>query len=270
MNVLYFFYLILLTFYVDVGFGLQLPAAGGLGSTSTCTPFQTTFSPSDVSQSLNTPFVAVSKRTSYEVTGDGLELFLDKPSGAIQTKNGVNSKIAEGSTINSTFVIRYGKVNIDFDGPIQPGVVTAAILIATHERDEIDIELLGGDPTHWQSNIFAYGPQDKHPLWGVFGEIENYPKKSTIADTHKYTIDWNEDRIIWSVDGVPIRILQKDDTYKHGGLHYPSHPSRIQLGIWDASNPRGTSEWAKGPINWKAAPSRMIATFRSIQVECPY
>lgn len=107
MNVLYFFYLILLTFYVDVGFGLQLPAAGGLGSTSTCTPFQTTFSPSDVSQSLNTPFVAVSKRTSYEVTGDGLELFLDKPSGAIQTKNGVNSKIAEGSTINSTFVIRY-------------------------------------------------------------------------------------------------------------------------------------------------------------------
>ena len=57
---------------------------------------------------------------------------------------------------------------------------------------------------------------------------------------------------------------------KHGVLHYPTHPSRLQFGIWDASEQEGTSEWAHGPIDWKTAPRRMTAVFTSIQVECPY
>lgn len=57
---------------------------------------------------------------------------------------------------------------------------------------------------------------------------------------------------------------------KGGAMHYPSHPMRVQLGIWDASNPKGTSEWAKGPINWKEAPRSMKSVVRSITVECPH
>lgn len=60
------------------------------------------------------------------------------------------------------------------------------------------------------------------------------------------------------------------DTKINGTLHYPSHAARVQLGIWDASNPAGTSEWAKGPIDWDSAPHKMSATFRSVSVECPY
>lgn len=54
----------------------------------------------------------------------------------------------------------------------------------------------------------------------------------------------------------------------NGTVHYPSQPSRIQLGIWDASNPEGTSEWAKGPIDWQKAPSSISATVKSLSVEC--
>lgn len=64
--------------------------------------------------------------------------------------------------------------------------------------------------------------------------------------------------------------FELDDTLKDDNLHYPSHSSRIQLGIWDASNPAGTAKWAKGPIDWRKAPSRISATFSSVEIECPY
>lgn len=57
---------------------------------------------------------------------------------------------------------------------------------------------------------------------------------------------------------------------KNGALHFPSHPTRISLGIWDASSPAGTAAWAKGPIDWSTAPSRISATFSKVSLECPY
>ena len=60
-----------------------------------------------------------------------------------------------------------------------------------------------------------------------------------------------------------------EQTRKNGAPHYPSHPARVQLGIWDASTPVGTAEWAKGPIDWDKAPNTMTAIIRSVKVECP-
>ncbi|THG96618.1 hypothetical protein EW026_g5238 [Hermanssonia centrifuga] len=196
-----------------------------------------------------------------------MKLFLGTPEGTVKTKHGVNDKVAEGATVNSTFTMLYGKMSFEVAAPSVPGVVTAVILIAD-EHDEIDVELLGGDPSHWQTNIFAASPSDKEPLWGVFGMIQDYPRKSNIDAKHNYTIDWNEDRIIWSVDGSKVRTLRKSDTSINGSLHYPSHPARVQLGIWDASNPAGTSEWARGPIDWNSAPAKISATFSSISIDC--
>ncbi|KAI0666878.1 concanavalin A-like lectin/glucanase [Trametes maxima] len=215
-------------------------------------------------------FTPISPQGSYERDSDGLKLFLDRPQGKIATKGNVNDKVAEGATINSTFTLLYGKVTYKLQGPAVPGVVTAAILIAD-ERDEIDIELVGGDPQHWQTNIFAPAPHDDSPLYGVFSGLESYPKgPKSVSEMHSYTIDWSAERIQWSVDGHGIRTIRRDETKKNGALHYPSHPARLQFGIWDASTPAGTSEWARGPIEWEHAPGRMSATFESIEVECPY
>ncbi|KZT07376.1 glycoside hydrolase family 16 protein [Laetiporus sulphureus 93-53] len=236
---------------------------------SQCQPFKSSFLPQDISQSLDTQFVAISPSGSYSTGDNGLELFLDKPRGTITTKNGVNSMVGDGATVNSTFTLLHGKVTFTFSGPVVPGVVTAAILISD-QHDEIDVELLGGDPSHWQTNVYASSPEDEQPLWGVFGEIEYYTHGGTVEDTHAYTIDWNDERIVWSVDGTAVRTIKKDQTEKHGALHFPSHAMRLQLGIWDASSPAGTAQWAKGPIDWSSAPSRMTATFKSVEVECPY
>ncbi|KAI0703930.1 glycoside hydrolase [Earliella scabrosa] len=215
-------------------------------------------------------FAPLSPPDSYSLDADGLKLFLDKPAGRINTKGNVNDKVAEGATFNSTFTVRYGKVTYTMSGPAVPGVVTAAILIAP-ERDEIDIELLGGDPAHWQTNVFAPAPHETQPLYSAFSSVEDYPHKpKSVANTHAYEIDWSPERIVWSVDGAEVRTLEKGDTSKNGALHYPTHVSRLQFGIWDASSPAGTSEWARGPIDWNKAPRRMSAVFESIQVECPY
>lgn len=128
-------------------------------------------------------------------------------------------------------------------------------------------------------------------MYGVFSSRENIPSPDhTIAQLHSYGIDWSMDRIVWSVDGKDVRTLTKSEgpplqttlektliirhpfseqTLKDGTWHYPSHPARVQLGIWDASNPVGTAEWARGPIEWKDAPQKVKALIKSVTVECP-
>jgi len=257
----------ILSFFLMVVLPAQSAHLGTRQSTQ-CQPFHSTFAPSDFALDGSAPFTPISPANTYEVSSDGLELFLQRPNGQITTHDGVNDQIASGATINSTFFLEYGKVTFTLSAPTVPGMVTAAILIAQDIDDEIDVELLGGDPSHWQTNVFAPSPKDTTPLWGVFGEVEDFSGSGTIAEDHSYTIDWNADRIIWSVDGNQVRTLQKDQTSKNGALHFPSQAARIQLGIWDASSPAGTAAWAKGPIDWNSAPAKMSATFKSVTVEC--
>lgn len=75
-----------------------------------CQPFSTMFPLSSVSSTdsnahLPPPLIAISPLGSYQTTHGGLELYLERPEGEIRTKNGVNNKIAEGATVNSTFTL---------------------------------------------------------------------------------------------------------------------------------------------------------------------
>jgi hypothetical protein len=169
---------------------------------------------------------------------------------------------------------------------------TPFIFSGDTSHDEIDIELLGGDPSHWQSNIFAPSPHDDEPLYGVFGFIDDFSSEpgseSDISSFHRYSIDWRPDIISWSVDDRVVRTLRKgmfneqahlrtshahrmfsiDATRRNNTLHFPTHPLRVQLGIWDASSPAGTAAWAHGPVDWTHAPARSSAIVRSVRVEC--
>lgn len=80
-------------------------------------------------------------------------------------------------------------------------------------HDEIDVELVGGDPHHWQTNVYAPSPHDKQPLWGVYGEIEDFPGRTSVSEYHNYTIDWSTERIIWSVDGTEVRTLRPRESF---------------------------------------------------------
>ena len=127
-----------------------------------------------------------------------------------RTLSGVFSRALDGVHINQRTTFRYGKVTYKFSGPAVPGVVSAAILIGTAaQRDEIDVELVGGDPAHWQTNVFAPTAQDPRPLFGTFSSVEDVPGPEGIPAFHKYSIDWNDERIIWAVDGKDVRTLER-------------------------------------------------------------
>ena len=79
-------------------------------------------------------------------------------------------------------------------------------------RDEIDTEILGGDLRRWQTNVFAPSPKDQGPQYGLLSGKEGFISETdTINDFHNYTIDWNATRIIWSVDGKPVRTLKPSE-----------------------------------------------------------
>ena len=76
--------------------------------TQHCQPFYTTFLPGSVSQlSGVSPFVSVGPSSSYETSGHGLQMFLTKPRGNIVRQGHINNIVADGATINSTFLMQY-------------------------------------------------------------------------------------------------------------------------------------------------------------------
>ncbi|KAJ7760520.1 glycoside hydrolase family 16 protein [Mycena metata] len=230
-----------------------------------CEPFHITFGPS-TSADFYSNFAPISSKGSYALTDSGLEMYLDKPDGNVTTESGVNDEVGRGSTINSTFILSFGKVTFEVLSPTIPGVIVAGILIGDTSDDEIDIEFVCSEPTEWQTNLFVSDPRDSGPEYGVFSEKE---KVDSIVKMHPYSIEVTPEKIFWSLDGKAVRTLAKDKCMRNGFSHYPTHTMRLQLGIWDASGSPGTAKWAKGPIDWSRTPDRITATFRSVRVECP-
>ncbi|KNE91482.1 hypothetical protein PSTG_15112 [Puccinia striiformis f. sp. tritici PST-78] len=245
--------------------------AAGNQSVSQCTPMSETFKSSRLPPSWIQ--LSTNPQAHKMIAGGGVNLALNPPKGpvSLSADKKTNDKLGDGSTLNSTYSFLYGKVSLTVAASDVPGAVVALVLFGTTTADEIDIEILGGDPTHWQTNVFRPAPGETEPLYGVFGGVHGYANGGTTGGTHTYTVDWSPRGITWSVDGQPVRHLSPEQTLHNGQQHYPSARSRIQLGLWDASSPEGTSDWAHGPVPWaKRQRKAVTASIKSITVECPY
>ncbi len=175
---------------------------------------------------------------------------------------GENGGRAVGARMSSTRTFLYGKITARIRAPVGSRVVSTFITMSD-VGDEIDWELMGARPTQPESVVFYKGISE----YGVHGRVHQLAI-GDISTWHDYEIDWSPERIIWSLDGVPVRIHDKMSAVNAhlpaDQRWFPDTPSRIQLGIWEAE----PSDWSgEAPLNWGDT-TTVAAEYQFVKVEC--
>ncbi|KAL7268613.1 putative glycosidase CRH2 [Rhizina undulata] len=174
-----------------------------------------------------------------------------------------------GTVMASSVYVWYGKISATLKTSRGAGVVTAFILLSDM-KDEIDYEWVGVDLDTAQTNYYWQGIP-------VYTNSANISVDDTYDTYHTYEIDWTEDQITWSVDGVVGRTLLKSDTYNStdNTYHYPQTPARVQLSLWPgglSTNAQGTISWAGGEIDWNSTDIETygydFAMFKEVSITC--
>ncbi|GAN11318.1 glycoside hydrolase [Mucor ambiguus] len=207
--------------------------------------------------------------SGWKITDQGLVMTLEAPKQIVRMTNSSDSnnpynKYASPTSTNFIYstLLHYGSVSFNLETAGKAGAVTAAVFMAPG-GDEIDFEMLGAEHNKVQTNFF-YGA---NPIYNV-NSADTEVGINTASGIHNYTVDWSPERIEFFVDRKLIRtVVNKDNCNKEGDCTYPTHAATIQIGLWDSSAVSGTTQWARGPIDWVKGET-INATVKSVTVNC--
>lgn len=184
----------------------------------------------------------------------GTQLTYDGSKGAIFSIKSVT----DAPTVASDKYIFFGRIDVVMQAAPGAGIVTSVVL-QSDDLDEIDIEFVGGDTSHVQTNYFSKGDTS------TYDRGKWHPVVNPMQQEHTYSIDWTKDYVKWYVDGKEIRTL----TYAEakGGSIFPQTPMQVKFGTWVAGKQgasKGTIDWAGGITDFSKGP--FVATYKSIKI----
>ncbi|KAH8941300.1 hypothetical protein BDL97_14G030800 [Sphagnum fallax] len=137
------------------------------------------------------------------------------------------------------------------------GTVTSFYLSsngATH--DELDFEFLGnitGQPYILQTNVYAHGVGNREQRINLWFD--------PTADFHYYSVNWNQNYVMFLVDNVPIRVFKNNQNL--GVPYLNSQAMAVYTSLWDGS--QWATEGGRVKIDWQYAP--FIATYEGFNVD---
>lgn len=118
-----------------------------------------------------------------------------------------------GVELYSKQPVRFGRWEIRMKAAAVPGTVSSfftyyndSYLDAPKPWREIDIEILGNSPQHFQSNLITGTASDKQTSEDV------HTNGTSLSEAfHTYTLDWTPDSVVWRLDGQTVRKTSAPD-----------------------------------------------------------
>ena len=141
-----------------------------------------------------------------------MQLIIDKDSG-------IGNIPYSGGEYRSKNFYGYVKYEVSMKAIKNDGVVSSFFTYTGpsdgNPWDEIDVEILGKDPTKVQFNYFTNGTGNHEYMYDLGFDASE--------DFHTYGFEWFEDRIVWYVDGEEVYSAEEN---------IPSVEGKIMMNAW--------------------------------------
>lgn len=113
--------------------------------------------------------------------------------------------------------------------------------------NEIDIEILGKDPTSWQSNILTREADPSISGLTASEQIHEFGFDAT-NEFHLYAIIWTPDYVAWEIDSVEVRRVSVGELVgSHADadqVKFLTEQQSLRFNLWASKTASWTGKWA--------------------------
>ena len=117
----------------------------------------------------------------------------------------------------------------------------------TEPWNEIDIEVLGKDPTSWQSNIITREADPSITGTTASEKIHPFGFDAT-NEFHLYAIIWTPDYVAWEIDSVEVRRVSVGELVgSHADadqVKFLTEKQSLRFNLWASKSAGWTGKWA--------------------------